>query len=136
MKVFHMRKNYNPYVSEDTKELILNRKALQEEAAKTKCKVLKKEFNQLCKEVKKAVTKDEEEFFRKVFEDDVDSFKAWRTANEMLGTANEMLGIVKNLSPSVIVHQEEGEESFELITSLLKMATISNKYFTNKVTTL
>ena len=42
MKVFHMRKNYIPFVSEETKELILNRKALQEEEAKTKCKELKK----------------------------------------------------------------------------------------------
>ena len=40
MKVFHMRKNYSPFVSVETKELILNRKALQEEAAKTKCKIL------------------------------------------------------------------------------------------------
>ena len=51
--------------AEETIELILNRKVLQEEAAKTKCKTLKKEFNLLCKEVKKAVTKDEEEFFKK-----------------------------------------------------------------------
>jgi hypothetical protein len=36
MKVFQMRKNYNPFVSEETRELILNRKALQEEATKTK----------------------------------------------------------------------------------------------------
>ena len=129
MKVFHMRKNYNPYVSEETKELILNRKALQEEAAKTKCKVLKKEFNRLCKETKKAVIKDEEEFYKKGFEDGVDSSKAWRTANELLGT-------VKNLSPSVIVHQEEGEDSPELVTSPLKIATIFNKYFKNKITTL
>ena len=34
MKVFQMRKNYNPSVTEETRELILNRKALQEEAAK------------------------------------------------------------------------------------------------------
>ena len=47
--------------------MILNRKALQEEAAKTKCKILIKEFNSHCKEeVKKAVAKDEEEFLRKV----------------------------------------------------------------------
>ena len=59
MKVFHVRKNYNPFVSEETKELILNRKSLQEEAAQTKCKKLKKEFNQFCKEVKKVVNKDE-----------------------------------------------------------------------------
>jgi hypothetical protein len=50
MKVFHMRKNYSPFVSVETKELILNRKALQEEAAKTKCKILIKEFNFHCKD--------------------------------------------------------------------------------------
>ena len=66
---------------------------------------------------------------KKRFEDGVDSSKAWRTANELLGT-------VKNLSPSAIVYQEEGEDSPELITSPLKMATIFNKYFKNKVTTL
>ena len=35
-KVFHMRKNYSPFVSVETKELNLDRKAFQEEAAKTK----------------------------------------------------------------------------------------------------
>ena len=120
-----MRKKYNPFVFQETKELILNRKALQEEAAKTKCKELKKEFNQLCKKVKKAVTKDEEEFYRKGFVDGIDSSKAWRTANDMLGT-------VKNLSPSAIVHHEDGEDSPELITNPLRMATIFNKYLKNK----
>ena len=47
-----------------------------------------------------------------------------------------MLGTVKNLSPSAIVHQEEGEYSPELITNSLEMAIIFNKYFKNKVTTL
>ena len=129
MKVFHMRKNNSPFLSEETKELILNRKALQEEAAKTKCKILIKEFNSHCKEVKKAVAKDEEEFFKKGFDDGMDSAKAWRTANELLGT-------VKNLSPTAIVHQEDGEDSPDLITNPLKMATIFNKFFRNKITTL
>ena len=34
MKVFQMRKNYNPSVTEETRELILNRKALQEKQQK------------------------------------------------------------------------------------------------------
>ena len=86
MKVFQMRKNYNPCVSEETRELILNRKALQEEAAKTKCKILMREFNYQCKEVKKAIAKDEKEYFENGFDDGMDSAKAWRTANELLGT--------------------------------------------------
>ena len=47
-----------------------------------------------------------------------------------------MLGTVKNLSPSAIVHHEDGEDSPELITNPIKMATIFNKYFKNKITTL
>ena len=127
MKVFQMRKNYNPSVTEETRELILNRKALQEEAAKTKCKILMKEFNFQCKEVKKAVAKDEKEFFEKGFDDGMDSAKAWRTANELLGT-------IKNLSPTAIVHQEDGEDSPELINNPLKMATIFNIFFRKKIT--
>ena len=65
MKVFQMRKNYIPFVSEETSELILNRKFLPEKAAKTKCKILIKEFNFQCKEVEKAVAKDEKEFVEK-----------------------------------------------------------------------
>ena len=97
------------------------RKALQEEAAKTKCKILMREFNYQCKEVKKAIAKDEKEYFENGFDDGMDSAKAWRTANELLGT-------VKNLSPTAIVHQEEGEDSPELINNPLKMATIFNKF--------
>ena len=61
VKTFHMRRNYNPRISEDTKDLIRNRNALKEEGIRTKCSILKKEFNLLCKEVKKAVAKDEKE---------------------------------------------------------------------------
>ena len=55
MKTFHMRWNYNPRISKDTKDLIKNRNA----ATITKCNILKKEFTILCKEVKKAIAKDE-----------------------------------------------------------------------------
>ena len=88
-----------------------------------------KEFNSHCNEIKKAVAKDEEVLFKKGFDDGMDSAKAWRTANELLGT-------VKNLSPTAIVHQEDGEDSPDLITNPLKMATIFNKFFRNKITTL
>jgi hypothetical protein len=46
-----MRKNYNPCIFEETRELILNRKALQEEAANTNCNILMREFNYHCKEI-------------------------------------------------------------------------------------
>ena len=82
---------YFPNFSKFGLMLILKRKALQEEAAKTKCKILMKEFNFQCKEVKKAVAKDEKEFFEKGFDDGMDSAKAWRTANELLGTIKKLI---------------------------------------------
>ena len=57
------------------------------------------------------------------------SAKAWRKANELLGT-------IKNMSPTAIVHQEVGEDLPDLITNPLKMATILNKFFRNKITNL
>ena len=129
MKTFHMRRNYNPRISEATKDLIRNRNALQEEATRTKCGILMKEFNLLSKEVKKAVAKEEKEFFERGFDDGMDSTKAWRTANELLGT-------VKKLSPTAIVHQKDGDESPEMVTNPLKMADIFNKDFKRKITLL
>ena len=89
-----------------------------------KCSILKKEFNLLFKEVKKAVAKDEKEFYERGFDYKMDSTKAWRTANELLGT-------VKNLSPTAIKHQKDGDKSPEMVTNPLKMANIFNKYFKN-----
>ena len=40
----------------------------------------------------------------------------------------------KNLSPTSIVHQEDGEDSPELIINPLKMATIFNKFGRQKIT--
>ena len=54
--------------------------------------------------------------------------KAWRTANELLGTT-------KNLAPSIIKHQEDKEKP-ELVTSPKKIATIFNRYFRKEVETL
>jgi hypothetical protein len=59
----------------------------------------------------------------------MDSAKAWRTSIELLGT-------VKNPLPKAIVHQEDGEDSPELINNPLKMATIFNKFFRQKITKL
>ena len=63
MKTFQMRKNYSPFVSQDTKGLIADRKALQEEVTNNGNPVLLKEFRHKCKEVKKEVKSDEKKYF-------------------------------------------------------------------------
>ena len=74
--------------------------------------------------MKRALAKDEKEYFEGNFDDKVDATKAWRTANELLGTT-------KNLSPTAIVHQEEGDDSPEMITNPKRMSKIFNE-FSNK----
>ena len=53
MKTIRIRKTFSPFISNNTKETILNIKALLEEAAKTNCKILKREANRLGKVIKK-----------------------------------------------------------------------------------
>ena len=81
-----------------------------EEAAKTDCKILKREANRLGKVIKKEIVKDRTENFENKFNVNEDSSNAWRTANELLGT-------VKNLSPTAIIHTENEGDPPELITT-------------------
>ena len=58
MKTFQMRKNYSPHISTETKFLIDERKALQEEAVKSGNQTLLNEFKLKAKEVKKSAKID------------------------------------------------------------------------------
>ena len=57
IKTIQIRKNFSPFISNKTKEIILDRKALSEEAAKTDCKILKRDANRLGKVIKKKLIK-------------------------------------------------------------------------------
>ena len=50
-----MRKNFSLLISYNTKDIILNKKALLEEGANTDCKILAREANQLGKIIKKEI---------------------------------------------------------------------------------
>ena len=66
-----MRKNYLPQLSNETKQLMMERKALQEEATATGSMILLQEFKNKDKEVKVAVKKDKKEFLEKNSSEDV-----------------------------------------------------------------
>ena len=80
MKTFQIRKNFSPFISDITKDIILNRKALLEEAAKTDCKILKGEVDQLGKTIKREIENDRTKYFENKFKDKEDSPKSWRTS--------------------------------------------------------
>ena len=117
MKTVQIRKNFSPFISDNRKDIILNRKALLEEAAKTDCKILKREVNQLGKIIKKEIENDRTEYFENKFNDKEDSSNACRTANKLLGT-------VKNLAPTAIIHTEKEGNPPEMITTPARLAKI------------
>ena len=123
MKTFQMRKNYSPHISTETKFLIDERKALQEEAVKSGNQTLLNEFKLKAKEVKKSAKIDYINHNEKNMSEGVSVTQAWKTAKDVLG-------IQKNLSPTSII-QEGTTES-----NPLKLANIFNDFFVKKVKAL
>ena len=74
-----MKKYYTPFLSDRTKNIINERNCLKEEATKNGDSKAEKEVKKLGKEIKKAVVKDEKEYYEKDFGENADSSTAWRT---------------------------------------------------------
>ena len=125
IKTFQMRKNYSPYVSGRTKDLMKERNELKETAVQSGNKEAEKEYKKKGKEIKKALTEDEHEYFRKDFGDNSDPSTAWKSAKVILKMNN-------NLAPTVIKNKNNNGE-IDLVTNPLKMANIFNQYFRKKV---
>ena len=123
-----MRSNYHPFISEETKILITERRNLQLRAITSDCKQLKKEFNRKNKEVKRRMKEDKKNYFEEKFKE-CDSKNVWRTANELLGS-------VKNLSPTNILHKEEGDCNPKMVNNPERIASIFNDFFVQKVKNL
>ena len=123
-----IRSNYQPFITEETKQLIMERRNLQREAVKSGSRELRKEFNKKNKEVKKRMKEDKKKYFEEKFRD-CNSKNVWRTANEMLGT-------VKNLSPTNILSQEDTDSGPAMVNNPERIANIFNEFFIRKVKNL
>ena len=123
-----MRKNYLPFISEDTKLLFNERKALREESTKSGNAVLEKEAKRIGREIKKSLVNDEKEYYKNKLGEKVDIATAWRTVDEIMGSS-------KNLAPSAIKQVDEKGET-EMITNPKKLAENFNLFFRKKVETL
>ena len=128
IKKFQVRKNYLPYVSDETKLLFEERKVLKEESIRTDDVILEKEAKRLGKEIKKSLIKDEKDYFENKFGENVDITTAWKTANEIMGRN-------KNLAPLAIKHTNENGEH-EVVTNPKNLAEMFNSFFKKKVETL
>ena len=117
VKVFQMRNNYSPFLTEETKQIIQSRNAWKEVSVKYGYSSAEKISKGLGKEIKKAIINDEKEYFKKDFGDMKDTSKAWRTAKVIMG-------MNKNLMPTVIKTKDEKGE-VELVTNPGKLAEIA-----------
>ena len=75
-----MRRNYSPYLTEETKELIKKRNFLKEKSTKEGDKEAEKEAKKKGKEIKRAIKADEMSYYERNLSDLTDTAVAWRTA--------------------------------------------------------
>ena len=73
IKVFQIRNNYVPYLSEETKLVMAERDALKEEGTENCDEVLLREFRQKRNEAKKMVEEDKKRYFAKEFNENQSS---------------------------------------------------------------
>ena len=125
IKIFQMRRNYSPYLKEETKLLIEERSILKEEMTRLGDPDLAKEVKRLSKEIAKAIEKDEKDYFETGLDDKVDISTAWRTANELLGNR-------KNLAPTAIKEVAK-DGQIEITRNPKQLATKFNEFFREKV---
>ena len=124
VKTIQVRRNYCPYIKEETKVMMKERAVLQEEASKHADKVLLEEYKLKAKEVKKAVEEDKKLEMEKDLWDNVGRKMVWKTAKNILG-------MNKNLAPTALKDDNDG-----LITNPAKIATKFNAFFLEKVRVL
>ena len=125
LKVFQIRKNFYPYLSEQTKKLIEVRNSWKQIAANNGYKNAEKIAKEIGKEIKKAVAVDRKNYFNKDFSACCDRSNAWKTAKVILGTNN-------NLAPS-IVHITDASGNCNEVTNPGKLAEVFNTFFQEKV---
>ena len=127
MKTFQTRKNYVPYLSEETKALMQERNVLKQEATKTNDPVLMAEFRKIRNEVKKRVTSDEENYYKSAFlKEDSDIRSCWKNVYSILGTSKNLSPSKINFNGRIVSNPTELAEAFSEIFSN-KLKNIRNK---------
>ena len=120
-KIFQTRKNYVPFLSDETKNLMKERDALKEEATQYGDEDLWKEYKKLRNQVKRQLTKDKTNYYKNKFYDNKMTVKqAWKLAYDLLGKS-------ENKSPNKICRGNK------IISDPKALATAFNEIFRDKV---
>ena len=121
IKIFQTRKNYVPYLSEETKMLMRERDTLKKAATERLDEVLMKEFKKKRNEVKNRLKMDETKYHKeRFFDPKIDVKKAWKYVYNAMG-------ISKNNSPSKLSYEDK------IITNPKEISEAFNKIFKDKL---
>ena len=121
VRTIHIRRNYNPSISETTKELMGRRKVLQELARSSDDPQVHLELRGLVREIKAAVRRDKREGASQAFKDCAGPRELWRTAKRLLGMSRDK-------APTTVL-DEEGDTT----SNPQDLADNFNAYFINKI---
>ena len=123
-KIFQMRKNYVPYLSDETKLIMAERDALKEEATKKGDEALLKEYKKLRNLVRHQLPKDQPKYYENKFHDESMTVKkAWKLVYDLLGK-------IDNKSPTKIQYENK------IISNPKALAQAFSKIFREKVSKL
>ena len=128
VKIFQMRSNYSPFLSENTKTLIAARNSWKEMAVKYGYKSAEKMSKELGKEIKKKLSEDKRVYFNKDFGECNDRSNTWKTAKIIMGVNN-------NSSPTTIKITDENG-GVQNIRNPQQLAHLFNNFFKQKVEVL
>ena len=124
VKIYQTRNNFVPWLSTETKDIMLKRDQAKENASKTGNPVKLKEYRLLRNIVKQRLPHDKKQHYSNILNNESQSISAmWKTVYQVLGQ-------VKNLSPVQLVVNGEA------VISPRAMANAFNEIFINKVKNL
>ena len=125
VRVFQQRKNYLPFLSDNTKKTITERHIVMKEAVKQGDKDLLKEGKRLSRVIKSLIKADETKYYEEGLDIYADSKRAWKVVKEVLNVED-------NLSPTSI--ETKNSKGDEIVASNpLKIADEFNNFLTKKV---
>ena len=124
LKVFQVRNNYVPWVSDNTKKMQAARDTLKKEASDENCNEKFEAYKRLRNRIIKQLEKDEVEYYKTKFYQENPSVSAvWKNVNDYLNTSKRSF----NNTPNLIVHNNEAH------TKPRDIANAINEAFIKKV---
>ena len=124
LKVFQIRNNYVPWISEETKQMQAARDALKEEAIEENCNEKHEAFKRLRNKITAKLEKDQIEHYKnKFYQENPSTAALWNNANDYLNTSKRSF----SNTPNIISYNNK------IHTKPRDIANAINDAFLNKV---